>query len=146
VRPAAVRAPLSVLYRAAHRAAIAMWGIDLPYNSKIGRRFRIAHHGSFHLGARVVGDDVLIRHAATIGLADRHDLTTCPVIGNRVEIGPGACVVGKIHVGDDSYVGPNSVVADDVPPGSTALGVPAREVGLDQYLEKPKSSLDPRGE
>jgi serine O-acetyltransferase len=120
-----LRAPASVLYRAAHFAVLALWGIDLPYNAKLGRRLRIDHHGCLMLGAKVVGDDVCIRHTATIGLLRRTEQSDTPTIGNRVEIGPGACIVGAIHVGDDAYVGANSVVADSIPPGATVIGVPA---------------------
>jgi len=129
-----LRAPLSLMYRSAHHAVKAFWGIDLPYNVKVGRRLRIDHHGCVIVGAKVIGDDVWIRHSATIGLSRRTERTAAPTIGNRVEIGPGAAVVGAIHVGDDSYVGANSVLADSVPAGSVALGVPARPVKLDAVL------------
>jgi serine O-acetyltransferase len=117
---------------------IALWGIDLPYNAKIGRRFHIQHHGGLHLGAQVVGDDVRVRHSATIGLARRTERNAAPVIGNRVEIGPGACIVGQIHVGDDCYIGANTVLADDLPPGTSVLGVPARTVALDSSAQPGK--------
>lgn len=132
----ALRAPLTLLYRTAYHAVIAAWGIDLPYNAKIGRRFHIGHHGCLHLGARRVGDDVHIRHSATIGLARRTDQSEAPTIGDRVEIGPGACIVGGIHVGDDCYVGPNTVLADSLPAGKAVLGVPARAVTLEQQVER----------
>jgi serine O-acetyltransferase len=121
-----LRAPLSAAYLGAYHAMIAAFGIDLPYNAKIGRRMRIAHHGCVVLGARAVGDDVVLHHSATIGLAQRTDTSTAPVIGDRVEIGPGACIVGGIEVGDDCYVGPNTVLADSLPPHTSVLGVPAR--------------------
>jgi serine O-acetyltransferase len=130
-----LRAPVTALYRIAHRSVIALWGIDLPYNAKLGRRLRIEHHGCVILGAQVVGDDVCIRHSVTIGLSRRTDRSAAPTIGNRVEIAPGACIVGAIHVGDDSYVGANSVLADSVPAGSAVLGVPARTVKLEQLLD-----------
>jgi serine O-acetyltransferase len=129
------RAPLSVIYRIGYHAIIAAFNIDLPYNAKIGRRFRIRHHGNVRLGARVVGDDVCIRHTATIGLASRAERSASPVIGNRVEIGMGACIVGDIEIGDDAFIGPNSVVADDVPAGGAVLGVPARLVTLADLVE-----------
>lgn len=139
-RSKALRAPMTALYRTAYHAVIAAWGIDLPYNAKIGRRFRIGHHGCLHLGARRVGDDVHIRHSVTIGLARRTDQTDAPTIGDRVEIGPGACIVGGIHVGDDCFVGPNTVLADSLPSGKAVLGVPARVVDFEQQVErKPRS-------
>jgi serine O-acetyltransferase len=135
LRSRPLRLPASALYRAAHRTVIALWGIDLPYNSKLGRRLHIARHGCVILGAKVVGDDVCIRHSATIGLSRRFDAAAAPTIGDGVEIGPGACIVGGIHVGDGSYVGPNSVLADSIPPGSTVMGVPARNVKLTELAK-----------
>src|SRR5688572_24107226 len=41
IRSRLLRAPASVAYRVAYRSVIAMWGIDLPYNVKIGRRFQV---------------------------------------------------------------------------------------------------------
>ena len=52
-----------------------------------------------------------------------------PKIGNRVDIGAGAKLLGPIVVGDDAVIGANAVVLCDVPPGSLAVGVPARIVG-----------------
>ena len=49
-----------------------------------------------------------------------------PTIGNRVYIGAGAKIIGKLTVGDGARIGANAVVTEDVPPGCTAVGVPAR--------------------
>ncbi len=125
--PKAVRAPMTIAYRAAHAATMVLWGIDLPYTSQIGRRFRIQHHGAVFIGAWWIGDDVTVRHNATVGLV-RRGTNRSPVIGHRVELGPGACVVGDIVVGDDCIVGPNTVLATDLPEGTAALGNPARQV------------------
>lgn len=138
IKNATLRAPLSLAYRAAHFAIIAAFGIDLPYNSKIGRRLHIGHHGCLHFGARVIGDDCYIHHSATIGLAKRSERNTAPIIGDRVEIGPGACIVGGIEVGDDCYIGANTVLADSVPRGTAVLGVPARVVKLVSAAEDDK--------
>lgn len=127
IRRKALRIPLTVAYRIAYRSVIALWGIDLPYNMKIGRRFRIGHHGCIHIGAREIGDDVVIQHSVTIGLI-RHKTVRFPTIGNRVEIGPGASIVGSVHIGDDSFVGANTVVGRSLPPGSQVMGIPLRFV------------------
>ena len=131
VRIGALRAPLSAAYQAAFHGVIALWGIDIPYNVQIGRRLRIEHHGCLMIGARSIGDDVTIRHSVTIGLQQRGG-SAFPVIGNRVEIGPGACIVGGIRVGDDAYIGPNTVVARHVPAGTALIGIPPRKVNLEQ--------------
>jgi serine O-acetyltransferase len=127
VRRPWLRAPLSALYRTAHHAVIALWGIDVPFNVKVGRRFRIARHGCVHIGAREIGDDVTIRHSVTIGLL-HVNATGFPTIGSRIEIGPGACIVGAIRIGDDCLIGANTVVTDSLPPGTSVLGNPAGRV------------------
>lgn len=130
VRFKLLRAPLTVFYRLMFTAMMWLWGINLPYNTKLGRRVRIWHHGGIWLGARSIGDDVHIRHHTTFGLLSRHDLGGKPIIGNRVDVGVGACILGAITVGDDCVIGPNSVVIRDLPPGSVVMGVPARQTAI----------------
>jgi serine O-acetyltransferase len=137
VKAKVFRAPLTLTYKVAHRSMAWAFGIDLPYVGKLGRRVRLGHHGSMHISARAIGNDVYIRHSATLGVLDPNQKLAKPTIGDRVEIGPGACVVGDITVGDDSIVGPNTVVAQDLPPRSVVLGNPARQVNLAE-LTKPR--------
>jgi serine O-acetyltransferase len=131
VRSKLLRAPLTLAYRVAHEASIALWGIDLPYNSRLGRRLRFGHHGCVFVGAWSIGDDVTIRHSVTIGL-NRRGEKLAPIIGNGVEIGPGACVVGGIEIGDGCYIGANTVINEDLAPGTHVLGVPARKIELEK--------------
>lgn len=126
VRPHLLRAPLSVAYRAAFTYVNWLWGIELPYTVKLGRRVRIWHHGGIMLNARAIGDDVHIRHNTTLGIARRDENECKPIIGNRVDIGVGSRVLGAITVGDDCVIGANSVVIRSLPAGCTAVGVPAR--------------------
>jgi serine O-acetyltransferase len=139
VRPKPLRAPLTVAYRVAHRGIAWFFGIDIPYIGKLGRRVRLGHHGSMHISARSIGDDVYIRHTATLGLLDPDEKLAKPTIGDRVEIGPGACVLGDITVGNDSIVCANTVVAQNVPPRSVVLGNPARQVDLRTLTQPPGS-------
>jgi serine O-acetyltransferase len=129
VRPRLLRAPLTLAYRFLYAAVRWVCGIDLPYVTKLGRRVRIWHHGGIVLGARAIGDDVHIRHNTTFGLLSRNE-DGKPIIGNRVDIGVGACVLGAVTVGDDTVIGANSVVLRDLPPGSVVMGVPARQAIL----------------
>jgi serine O-acetyltransferase len=80
------------------------------------------------LGARSIGDDVHIRQNTTFGIPRRTELAAKPIIGDRVDIGCGAVLLGHIHVGADSVIGANSVVTRDVPAGSLVVGNPARVV------------------
>lgn len=130
VRSKLLRAPLTLAYEAAFTGVNWLWGIDLAYTVKLGRRVRIWHHGGMVLGARSIGDDVHLRHNTTLGVVSRAQTSGKPIIGDRVDIGTGACVVGAVTVGDDCVIGANSVVIRDLPAGSTVFGVPARPVNL----------------
>jgi serine O-acetyltransferase len=125
-----LRAPFSILYKVLFTGIYWLWGINLPYNTKLGRRVRIWHHGGIWLGARAIGDDVHIRHNSTFGVLNRRELDGKPIIGNRVDVGVGVCILGPITIGDDCVIGPNSVVIRDLPAGSVVMGVPARQAAL----------------
>jgi serine O-acetyltransferase len=134
VQQKALRAPLTLAYRTGFQLVRSLWGIDLPYDVKLGRRVRLDHHGSITIGARAIGNDVVIRHSVVIGVLRRGDGEDKPTIGDRVELGPRACVVGAVTIGDDTFVCANTVVPINVPAHSTVLGVPARIVDLDRQL------------
>jgi serine O-acetyltransferase len=47
-------------------------------------------------------------------------------IERNVSIGTGAKIIGPVRIGEGATIGANAVVVDDVPAGSTVVGVPAR--------------------
>ena len=121
-----LRLPFSILYKILKLLSQILTGIDLPCEVTVGRRFRIEHFGDIIIsGDTVFGDDVVIRNGVTVGLK-RTNECGAPVIGNRVDIGAGAKVLGPIRIGDDVAIGANAVVLQDVPPNSLAIGVPAQ--------------------
>ena len=126
IRPRLLRVPFSFLYKLLKPICEILTGIELPCETVVGRRFRIDHFGGIIIsGDAVFGDDCVIRNGVTVGL--RHTgIRGAPIIGNRVDIGAGAKILGPIHVGDDVAIGANAVVLKDVPANSIAVGVPAR--------------------
>ena len=126
--PKLLRAPLTIAYRILYRWVEWTCGISLPYTVRLGRRVRIWHHGGIVLHARSIGDDVHIRQNTTFGVAVRGRNRAIPTIGDRVDIGCGACVLGAVTIGHDSLIGANAVVVTDIPPHSTAVGIPARVI------------------
>jgi len=125
VRPGLLRRPLSFVYKCLKIAVQAGTGIDIPCETRIGRRLTIEHFGGIIVsGDSVIGDDVVLRNGVTIGLK-RTGIPGAPVIGNRVDIGAGAKILGPIRIGDDAVIGANAVVLVDVPAGALAVGVPA---------------------
>lgn len=124
--PGLLRKPFSFIYKLLKFGGQVMTGIDLPCETTVGRRLRIEHFGGIIVsGDSVLGDDVVIRNGVTIGLR-RTGERGAPVLGNRVDIGAGAKILGNIRVGDDAVIGANAVVLQDVPCGALAVGIPAR--------------------
>jgi serine O-acetyltransferase len=142
LRSRTLRLPFSVVYKALKLMMQILTGIDLPCEATVGRRFTIDHFGDIIIsGDAVFGDDVTIRNGVTVGLR-RTGVRGAPIIGNRVDIGAGAKILGHIHIGDDVAIGANAVVLIDVPANTTAVGVPARVLPkrLDEKSETLRSS------
>jgi serine O-acetyltransferase len=126
IRRRAVRMPFSFLYKVLKVFGQVLTGVELPCEVTIGRRFRIEHVGAIVIhGDTVFGDDVIIRQGVTTGVRNT-GVQAAPKIGNRVDIGAGAKILGPITIGDDVVIGANAVVLQDVPGNSLAVGVPAR--------------------
>ena len=125
VRPAFLRQLFSFVYRVLKVLSQILTGVDIPCETVVGRRFRIDHFGGIVIsGDTIIGDDVIVRNGVTLGLR-RTGVAGAPVIGNRVDIGTGAKILGPVHIGDDVGIGANAVVLSDVPSNSIAVGVPA---------------------
>jgi serine O-acetyltransferase len=102
--------------------------IEIHPAAKIGKRFFIDHGVGVVIGETAeVGDDVFIYHQVTLGATTSKKIKRHPTIGNGVIIGAGAKLLGPINVGKDAKIGANSVVINDVPPGATMVGIPAKE-------------------
>jgi serine O-acetyltransferase len=121
-----LRMPFSFVYKALKPICEILTGIELPCEAKLGRRFRIDHFGGIVIsGDAVFGDDCVIRNGVTVGLKNT-GFRGSPILGNRVDIGAGAKILGAIQIGDDVVIGANAVVLIDVVSNSIAVGVPAR--------------------
>jgi serine O-acetyltransferase len=126
IGPRWVRVPFSFVYKILRMVSEILTGIELPSEVTLGHRFRIDHFGGIIIsGDAVFGDDCVIRNGVTVGL--RHTgQRGAPILGNRVDIGAGAKILGSIRIGDDVAIGANAVVLTDVPANSIAVGIPAR--------------------
>lgn len=106
-------------------------GIEIHPGAKIGKRLVIDHGMGIVIGETAeIGDDCLIYHGVTLGGTGKDSGKRHPTIGNNVLIGTGAKVLGPFKVGDNSRIAANSVVLGEIPPDSTAVGVPARVVKI----------------
>ena len=75
-----------------------------------------------------ISDDCTLYHGVTLGGTSWNKGKRHPTLRPGVVVGAGAKVLGPITVGAGAKVGSNAVVVRDVPPGATAVGIPARVV------------------
>jgi serine O-acetyltransferase len=79
-------------------------GIELPCEVTVGRSFVIDHFGGIIIsGYAKFGDNCRIRDGVVVGLR-RVEEKCAPIIGNNVDIGSGAKLLGPIRVGDNVCV------------------------------------------
>lgn len=118
------RGPVARLSYAVHAALYvgltSVLGIELPPSTRVGPGLRLRHGVGLVVNPRsVIGANVMIRHGVTLG--NRRTRTDCPTIGDDVEIGAGAVIIGAVTIGKGARIGPNCVVITDVPAGATVL-------------------------
>lgn len=119
-----------------------VYGVDIHPGATVGKGIMIDHAHSVVIGeTAIVGDDVSILHAVTLGGTGKADGDRHPKIENGVLIGAGAKVLGNITVGYCSRIAAGSVVLQDIPPCKTAAGVPAKVVG-EAGCSQPSHSMD----
>ena len=127
VKPALLRAPLSIFYRFLYRRARNLYGIEVPYSANIGQNVVFEHqHGIVVHGDAVIGDGCIIRQGVTIGNRNLDKPFDAPKLGINVNIGAGAKILGGITIGDNANIGANAVVLKDVEEGQTVVGIPAK--------------------
>jgi serine O-acetyltransferase len=113
------------------KAVEIVTGICIPNKTEVGGGLYFPRFGAIILSHGSIGENCTIEQNVTLGIAGRGDERGHPTIGNRVFIGAGAMIVGKITIGDDAYIFPGSVVTRPVPPRAVVMGYPARIVSHD---------------
>lgn len=126
--------------RAVSQTAKFVTGVEIHPGAKIGRGIFIDHGCGVVIGETAeVGDNCTIYQGVTLGGTGKDTGKRHPTVGNNVMIGAGAKVLGPFTVGDNSKIAANAVVLHAVPANSTAVGIPARVVSINN---KRVSDLD----
>lgn len=126
VRPTILRKIFSALYKVLFKLVQVLTGVELPCEVGVGRNFRIDHFGDVIIsGYASFGDNCIVRNGVTVGLKNIEE-KVAPTVGNSVNIGAGAKLLGPIIIGDNVDIGANAVVITSVPDNSIAVGIPAR--------------------
>ena len=106
--------------------------IEIHPGATIGKRFFIDHGTGVVIGETAeVGDDVTIYQGVTLGGTGKDVGKRHPTVGNHVMIGAGAKVLGPFRIGDNVKIAAGSVVLNEIPENSTAVGTPAQVVKRD---------------
>jgi serine O-acetyltransferase len=122
--------------------ASELFSVDIHPNARLGQGLMIDHaHGVVIGETAVVGDDVSLLHAVTLGGTGKDEGDRHPKVSDGVLIGAGAKILGNIRVGECSRVAAGSVVLADVPAHATVAGVPAKVVG-DAGCANPARAMD----
>lgn len=125
IQPRLLRRLCLVPWYMVHKPMESVLGISLPLGLQAGGGLRIWHFGGIFINrSAVIGRNCTLRQGVTLG--SRHDDGPSPVLGDDVDLGTYAQVLGGVKIGDGARIGSLSVVLSDVPAGCTAVGVPAR--------------------
>ncbi len=112
------------------------FGFQIPFTTKMGKGLYFSHFGTVVINKNVIiGENCNINHNVTIGRQNRGSKKGSPTIGNFVWMGTGSVIVGKITIGDNVLIAPNSYVNFDVPSNSVVIGNPARIVEKENATE-----------
>ncbi len=133
----------------ASRVAHWLWGRDrkslaLHLQNRIAQVFAVDIHPAARIGSgifmdhgtgvvigetAVVEDDVSMLHEVTLGGTGKETGDRHPKIRRGVLLSVGAKILGNVEVGEGAKVGAGSIVLSDIPPHTTAVGIPAKVVG-----------------
>ena len=117
-------------------------GIEIHPGATIGHGLFIDHGSAVVIGETAeIGDNCTLYQGVTLGGTGKDVGKRHPTLGNNVLVGCGAKVLGPFKVGDNSKVAANAVVLKEIPPNSTAVGIPARVVRSGGE-KVPQSDLD----
>jgi serine O-acetyltransferase len=108
------------------RRLMRLYGLEIQVGKPVKGGLYIAHPVGCVIVAESIGENVTIISQVTFGTRGE---ASWPTVGDRCFFGVGARVLGSITIGDDARIGANAVVLSDVPPASTAVGIPAQVVG-----------------
>ena len=89
------------------------YSVDFPLEVKVGAGLKIHHGYGLVVHPRaIIGNNVVLRHATTIGNDGRSD--AAPVLEDSVDVGAGCLILGKVCIGEGAVIGAGSIVTKSV--------------------------------
>ena len=113
--------------------------IEIHPAATVGHSFFIDHGAGLVIGeTSTIGDNVTMYQQTTLGGLSpsiesslQRNTKRHPTLKNNVIVGSGAQVLGPVVIGENSRIGANAVVLNDVPSDMTFVGIPARKIQSD---------------
>jgi len=119
---------------------VPLWLLGKPFDilfgyihldADIGKGLYIGHCGGIIVGPVKMGEYCNISQQVVIGIGGKGEFRGIPEIGDRVYIGPGAKIFGKIKIGHNVAIGANAVVSKSIPDNAVVVGNPGRIVSYE---------------
>lgn len=104
--------------------AARKYGLEI-LSDNLGPGLYIGHAHNINVNPEVIiGKNCNLNKGCTLGKENRGKRKGAPILGDNVWIGTNSVVVGKVHIGNDVLIAPNAYVNFDVPDHSIVLGNP----------------------
>jgi len=116
-----------------------MYHVEISSAVTIGEGLYIGHPYGITINPNaIIGKNCNIHKGVTIGQENRGERKGAPVIGDSVWVGVNSTIVGKIMIGDDVLIAPNTYVNKDIPSHSIVFGNPciikSKENATENYI------------
>lgn len=102
------------------------YGLEIGLGTKIGKGLYLGHAFNITINPEtIIGSNVSIHKGVLIGGGNRGPRKGAPIIGNKVWIGCNAAIVGRVAIGNDVLIAPNTYINCDIPSHSVVFGNPS---------------------
>lgn len=130
-----IRRKKTVIRTVFARRAARKYGLEI-LTENIGAGLYLGHaHNINVLPNAVIGKNCNLNKGCTLGKENRGKREGAPVLGDNVWVGTNSVVVGNIHIGNDVLIAPNAYVNFDVPSHSIVLGNPGKIIKRDNATD-----------
>jgi putative colanic acid biosynthesis acetyltransferase WcaB len=124
--------PFSFLYLIFYKVFTELFvGTEIHWRCEIGPGARVFHgFGLVIHSATKIGSNVVLRNGTTIGIKSTDGDISAPRIGDYVDIGASAILLGGITIGHHAVIGAGAVVVKSIPEGAVVVGNPGRIIRI----------------
>lgn len=140
----ALAAPLYQVYRIGY-TLFTEWllNVEIKLHTQIGPGLKLEHCMGLVVNQHtIIGSGCTLRHNTTLGeKPDRDGKMAAPILGDGVDVGANAVILGGVRLGDHATVGAGAVVTRDVPAHAVVAGNPARILRAGAGSEPPGVAL-----